>query len=751
MSAFLMHIFRWRCPRTTLLPTSAAHAAGWARDDRSSPAHEARSAADRRPECRPSVSRLDRRRGKPIAGVLWGLGLLLVCLCVSARSAATDDRTSAESQEELAAIEARVARRAEFLASDELEGRAAGSKGLEMAAQFIAEEFRQIGLDTTACGGTPFQSFTATIGTRLGPDNRLVFRGSAGRRQSDRAQPQEIEPAVGKDYLPLAVSGSGEFDLPLVFVGYGITAEKLGYDDYADVDVNGKAVIILRHEPRQDDPQSPFNGTSDSPFAPISRKLANAVEHKAAAVILCTDQVKIEQELAEARKAWLEAVDRLDKACEELKRLENPTAEQLDQQRRRLDGLLAEVQRASQRVDEARDPLLPFHHAGRASRGRDIPVFHCRRQLLDRVLLSALGKDLATLEAQIDEHLKPQSCELRGWQIAGEVDLERVEVEMHNVVGILEGSGPRSRETIVIGAHYDHVGRSSSGRTALPDAEGPICNGADDNASGVAVMLEVAQLLARREEKLPRRVVFVAFAGEESGLLGSNYYVEHPVVPLKQTIAMLNLDMVGRMREQKLMVLGSQSGRQFGDLLKRVNRRHGLNLSTVASRAGASDQVAFYAHKIPVMHFFTGLHADYHRPSDDFEKLNLEGMARVARLVADVAEAVARMPQPPEFAQLSSGKRGGRSSERAYLGTVPDFGAQDGKGYAIAGVTPGGPADRAGLRAGDIVVRFGESLIGSLDDMQTALTRHKSGQRVPVVVVREGKRLRLEVTLGRRP
>ncbi len=699
------------------------------------------------------------RVGLPLGNRLLRLRLTAWCLLAAVAAcglASIAVRASEELGErraaraDLAEIEARVAHSAEFLASDELEGRGAGTKGLEAAADFIADEFQQIGLNTTACRGTPFQTFTATIGSRPGAGNVLVFRGPKVDENAAEPEEQTVEAVAGEDFSPLAMSSSGRFDLALVFAGYGISAPKIGYDDYQGIDVKGKAVVILRHEPQQDDADSPFNGTKDSPYAPLSRKLAAAFEHEAAAVILCTDRFEIEQELAEARKQWLEALDHLDREYQELKRLEQPTPEQLDEHRRRIDRLLAEVQRWSDQINESYDPLLPFRFGGRSEQGREMPVLHCRREVLDRVLQAATGTDLAALEAQIDQGPAPQSRELPGWRISGQVEVERLEVEMRNVVAVLDGAGPNQAQTIVLGAHYDHVGRTSSGRPDPLSSEGPICNGADDNASGVAVMLEVARRLARRGEKLPRRVVFIAFAGEETGLLGSSFYVAQAVVPLEQTVAMLNLDMVGRMRDEKLLVLGSQSGRQFGELLERANRAHGLNLSNVTSRAGASDHLAFYNRKIPVMHFFTGLHEDYHRPTDDVEKLNLTGMAQVARFVEDVVVALAERPQPPEFVQLPSPKPGSGGGNQAYLGTMPDFAAQNGRGYAIAGVAAGGPADEAGLRAGDVVVRFGKSKIGGLADMQSALGRHKPGQRVRVVVLRDGQERTFEVTLGQR-
>lgn len=667
-----------------------------------------------------------------------------------ALSASDELSQRSAAREELAAIEARVAHSAALLASDELEGRAAGTQGLEAAADFIAAQFAQIGLDTTACGGTAFQTFTATIGSRPGANNSLVFRGPKASDSAAGPEAQTIELAPGEDFSPLAMSSSGRFDLPLVFAGYGISAPKLGYDDYQQIDAKGKAVIILRHEPQQDNAQSPFNGTADSPYALLSYKLTAAREHGAAAVIFCTDRFEIEQQLAEARKQWLAALDRLEREYQELKRLQHPTAEQLDEHRGRIDHLLAEVQRRSQQIDESYDPVLPFRFGG-GGQGRELPVLHCRRAVLDRLLRAAAGTDLATLEEQIDTGPMPQSRTLAGWRATGQVEVERVEVQMRNVVALLAGAGSNQDQTIVLGAHYDHIGRSASGRPESASSTSPVCNGADDNASGVAVMLEVARRLAQRGAKLPRRVVFIAFAGEETGLLGSSFYVAQPIVPLKQTVAMLNLDMVGRMRDEKLMVLGSESGRQFGAVLERVNRAHGLNLSTVAGRSGASDHLAFYNRKIPVMHFFTGLHEDYHRPSDDFEKLNLTGMAQVVRFVEDVIVALAEMPQPPDFVSLASGKRAEGNASRAYLGTLPDFAAERGQGYAIAGVAPGGPAHEAGLRPGDVVVRFGESEITGLEDMQSVLGHYKPGQRVPVRVRREGEEKTFQVTLGQRP
>ncbi|OYV80382.1 MAG: aminopeptidase, partial [Planctomycetia bacterium 21-64-5] len=312
-----------------------------------------------------------------------------------------------------------------------------------------------------------------------------------------------------------------------------------------------------------------------------------------------------------------------------------------------------------------------------------------------------------------------------------------------NVVAVLEGEGPHADETIVVGAHYDHLGMGGEGSLAAGVQE--VHNGADDNASGTAALIEVARRLASRTEKLPRRVVFLAFTGEERGLIGSARYCRDPLVPLDKTVAMLNMDMVGRLADDKLIVQGVDTATEFGPVIDHLADRYGLKVTKQPGGFGPSDHSSFYPHKVPVMHFFTGTHSDYHRPSDDYEKINLPGMRRVAEMVADTVVELAELGERPHY-QAAKSKPQFRGGDRPYFGSIPDFGSDE-PGYHLGGVSPDSPADKGGLKAGDAIVKLGEYKIGNLEDFDGALRKFKAGDKVSLIVNRDGKPVTLEVVL----
>ncbi|HUT89584.1 MAG TPA: M20/M25/M40 family metallo-hydrolase [Thermoguttaceae bacterium] len=667
------------------------------------------------------------------------LRLMLLAQAVLLAAAAWSGLVRAD--EKTAAIEQRLAEAARHLASEELEGRGVGTKGLDLAAEYIAGRFAEFGLTTELLDGTPFQVFQTPTSSKLGNANKLAL---VGQPAEEGKEPVRVELKLGEDFTPLAMSGSGHFDLPLVFVGYGITAKEENYDDYAGVVVAGKAVLILRHEPQQADPESVFSGTEDSEHAPFRRKVSNAFEHEAKAVVFCSDEYDIRRNVSKAHKEWQAALDRLAEEHADFKKTESPTPEQIEEQHDRIEELLDDVEKCEEKLQRAYDPLLPFTAGGRDAGGRDFPIAFCRRAPLNRVLDAALGTDLSAVERGIDEGPTPRSAPLPGWRVVGEVNVERKETEVKNVLAALEGEGPLAEETLVIGAHYDHLGGRASGASGSDGGE--IYHGADDNASGVAVLLEVARTLAERDEKLRRRVLFIAFTAEERGLLGSNHYLRNPLFPIQKTIAMLNLDMVGRLRDDKLTVGGSGTATRFDGMLDELNQSRGFQLNKTPSGFGPSDHSAFYGKKVPVIHFFTGMHGDLHRTSDDFEKLNVPGMRRVGELVAEIAVSLANAEKRPEY--LSTGPRQVPPSggERPFFGSIPDF-SHTGPGYAISGVVDGSPAQKAGLRAGDVIVRLGESKIGNLEDFDGALRKHKAGQPVPIVVERAGQEQVFEATL----
>jgi hypothetical protein len=316
-----------------------------------------------------------------------------------------------------------------------------------------------------------------------------------------------------------------------------------------------------------------------------------------------------------------------------------------------------------------------------------------------------------------------------------------------NVVAILPGRGRLAGQDLVIGAHFDHLGNGPFGSMAHGDSVHMIHHGADDNASGDAGVLEIARLLSRDRPNPSRTVVFVLFSGEEEGDLGSAYYADHPARPMDSTLAMLNLDMVGRMRNGRLLALGVLSAKEWRPLLDSVNAAYHLELHASGDGWGPSDQNSFFAKQRPVLHFFTDLHADYHTPADTWEKINADGIDTIAHFVADLARRLEARPGPLTFVNAAPPVMA--SGERAYLGTIPDMTGEPG-GVRLTGVTAGSPADSGGLKAGDVLVGIGADTVANLVDFQNALVKHHPGDKVDLRVRRGDQTLTLPVTLGRR-
>ncbi len=320
-------------------------------------------------------------------------------------------------------------------------------------------------------------------------------------------------------------------------------------------------------------------------------------------------------------------------------------------------------------------------------------------------------------------------------------DVVRADVPAHNVVGVIEGSDPvLKNESIVIGAHYDHLGRGGEG--SLAPRSGEIHHGADDNASGTAGVLELARIFSTQRPKLKRTLVFIAFSGEEEGLLGSNYYVNHPLMPLDKTVAMINMDMIGRMKDRKLIIGGVGTAKEWRGLIT-AGANNAFELTMNEDGYGPSDHSSFYSKQIPVLFFWTGTHTDYHKPSDTFDKINYADEARilslVARIVTDVDSADPRLTfttaksEPP---------RGG--AFRVYLGTIPNY-ADSNDGLLIDGVRDDSPAAKAGLKAGDKIVKISNREVKNVYDYTSALGEMKAGQEYVIEVLRGGEKLTLKI------
>ena len=688
----------------------------------------------------------------PFASNSWPLGIARAADKIEAAAAPANatpkvPAPTPEEAAENATAEKRLGEATRFLASRELEGRGLGSHGLDLAADYLAGQFRQIGLKTDLYNGQPFQRFTLPIGTKIGPAERNTLE-LVGPPAAGENRPTKIRFKLGVDFNPMALGGSARFDLPLVFVGYGITAKGLGYDDYKGIDAKNKAVIVLRHQPQRSNPHGLF-GDRDSEYAAFRRKVSNAYEHGAAAIIFTTDEDEIRRSVTSQRASLQAAIDELRKTDEAFRKIEHPTLEQSSQHVHKVDELAEQVKAEGRKLSEQFDPLGGVDRGGEGGEERSTPVMYATREAVARMLKAFGAADLSAIEHEIDADAKPASRELAGWRIVGETNLARERTPSRNVLGELEGVGPHADETIIIGAHYDHLGYGEFG--SLDPAAGHVIRpGADDNGSGTAALLEVARRLAARKDKLPRRILFISFTGEERGLLGSAHYVRDPLIPLDKTIVMLNMDMVGRMKDNKLTVSAIDTAPEFEPLVRRLNERYGFKIIREMGGYGPSDQASFYAKHVPVLFFFTGLHADYHRSTDTADKLDLPDMRRVADLTADVAVALAEAEGRPHYSEstASNSHPSDQRGDRPYFGSVPDFGRDNPGGYAISGVTKGSPAELGGLKGGDVVIRLGDSRIGGLEDFDSALRKHRAADKVPVWVRRDGKELHLEVTLG---
>ncbi len=573
---------------------------------------------------------------------------------------------------------ARYREHVKVLADLRMEGRGAGTRGLERARQYLEREFKRLGLEPRGEGGGYRQPFLVTTGARLRADNRLtvVLNGA------------EQKLKLRQDYIPLSFSAVGSATAPVVFAGYGASAEEFGYDDYTHLDVKDKMVLVLRGEPPMFQEKSGRQGPTH--HSHLITKAINARTRGAKAVLL-------------------------------------------------VNGALGKGEE---------DLLIHFEQAGPEDAG--IPIVQVKRAVADR-WLQAAGTSLAQLHKEMDEKSEPRSRSLpEPLRASLSVDIERVRKQVNNVLAYLPG---KSAEYVVIGAHYDHLGRGGSSSLA-PSQLGQVHPGADDNASGVAGLLELARVFSAQRGQLERGILFAAFAGEELGILGSSYWVKHPTLPLGQAVAMLNMDMIGRIKDGKVYIGGVGTGSTLKGLVESAVGRHKLTVDYSASGYAASDHTSFVTQRVPVLFFFSGLHSDYHKPSDTWEKIDAPSAVRLLDLVADLTTALTSGGERPQFVKVEAetrapGAPSGGGGYGPYFGSIPDFG-QVPSGVRFADVRPNSPAAKAGLLAGDILIQFGEMPVKNLQDFTYALRKSKVGDVVEVKVLRGDKTISVKVTLEQR-
>lgn len=366
-------------------------------------------------------------------------------------------------------------------------------------------------------------------------------------------------------------------------------------------------------------------------------------------------------------------------------------------------------------------------------------------------IFNTMGYDLKSIQANIDSNKSPNSFEIEKAFAKISVELKPIIKSTKNVIGLLEGNDPNLKEEIiVIGAHYDHLGMG--GRGSLSTSKVPeVHNGADDNGSGTTGLLELAEYFAVNKNNLKRSLLFIAFSGEELGLLGSRFFVENPTVPLNKIVAMINMDMIGRLNEKNLLtVYGTGTSPRWKPLLNSLNEDSSFVLNFFDGGFGPSDHSSFYAKNIPVLFFFTGTHQDYHKPSDDIDKINFVGMEKVLNFVSKVIRDIAYKSDKIEFTKVQGESQSPRRMNiRVYVGTIPDYSEQV-EGFKIAGVNDGSPAEKAGLKAGDVIIKFAGKDVKNIYDYMYAMQGLKPEEEVEVVVLRDGKAIKLRVVLGSR-
>jgi Zn-dependent M28 family amino/carboxypeptidase len=564
----------------------------------------------------------------------------------------------------------------ETLASDEYEGRLPGTKGGDLAAEYIKQQFEKIGLE--AINGSYFQSLEVVTKISLTDNNSLNFNG--------------IEQLVNKDFIPFAFSAYSSFKGSVVFAGYGfdINENDFKWNDYANIDVKDKWVVVLLGDPENENPKSPFLKYSE----PRSKVIT--AQDKGAKGVLFIQGTKVSR----------------------------------------------------------KDELLALYY-DKSDAKAGIPVVNITRALANKIL-SPKGTTIEDLEKNIDSLKVQNSFALEG-EVSAKVELNFEKVPTQNVIGMLKGFG-NENDYLVIGAHYDHLGWGGPGSGSRKPEENAVHNGADDNASGVAGVIELARILkdinksqmilSDSRKLLQKNIIFIAFTAEELGVLGSRFFVNSKIVDNKKIKAMINMDMIGRLKEDNTLIVGGTgTAKETDTLLDALSEKHSIKLSKSSEGLGPSDHAPFYAEDIPVFFFSTGAHEDYHKPSDDFDKINYPGMEKSLSLIFELAHEIAWNKTELTFQESGPKTRTGTGRYKVKLGFMPDFASTDKPGVAVAGVTKGSPAEQGGLLKNDRILAIDGKSTKDIYEYMARLNTLEPGKQITIDVNRDGVQIVLIIQL----
>lgn len=572
-----------------------------------------------------------------------------------------------------------------YLASDKLEGRETGKPGAQKASEYIANQLELAGIEPFGDDDTFFNKFEFNAGAKIVPEQNSL---KVSLHIKDRV-PVSTVFEVEKGFRPLAFSANGEIDGQVVFGGYGLALPQEGgglSDPYGGVNVSNKVVMVLRYAPEN---VEPTRKAELNRYAGLYYKAKIAQQRGAKAVLFVTGP-------------------------------NSPNAGEL------------------------------FGMSGDSSLGGMIAA-----SISDAVAAELLSpgelslKELQTALDDEDPHAS-SGLELKGVSIKLKIGIERIRGTDRNVLGVLlPGGGDPHAEYVLVGAHYDHLGFGREGNSrAGKDELGQIHNGADDNASGCATLLELAANLAEQRKKNPsafaRGVIFAFWSGEEMGLIGSARYADKPTIPLQFVSAYLNFDMVGRMRDNRLILQGVGSSSGWKRLIEKANVAGGFDLKLQDDPYLPTDATSFYPKEVPVLAFFTGSHDDYHRPTDDADTLDYEGMERITKFARTMTLDLVKPGARPEWAKVDRSSKASVSGLRVYLGTIPDYAAEV-EGVKLTGVRGGAPADKAGLKGGDVIVEFAGIPVKNIEDYMVAFNAVKVDTPAKIVVIRDGKRTELTI------
>lgn len=553
----------------------------------------------------------------------------------------------------------------EYLASDKLEGRFTGSKGEQLAAEFIQNHYKKIGLKPLF-DNSYTQKFDVLTKIELGKNNKLVFK----------LNNKTIDAKIKEDFIPISLSDNVSFqNQQIVIAGFGISTKE--YDNLQNVKFDNKFVIIFDDVPQKFEKNRNVN-----------------LDTKTKIKLL------------------------IDKGAKNIGIIQAP------------------ADKSTKLPQTIKLDMSPVY--------KNINILKIHPKFIENIFVKA-NILYDTIYKNYKNSIITEPIELNTITLAeSQTELRRIFSKAQNIGCILQNDN--SDEYIIIGAHYDHLGWGEF-NSLYTGTTPQIHNGADDNASGTAGVMELAEYFGNNPKLSKYNLVFVNFTGEELGLLGSSYFVKNSPIPVHKIKAMINMDMIGRLDSlMELTINGTGTSSIWQNTLDSLNKFYNFKLIKIDDGYSPSDNTSFYSQNIPVLFFFTGIHSDYHRPSDDFDKINFEGQAKILEYIKDL---ITSLNNKSIDVIITPKKNETKTSFRVYVGTVPDF-SYNGQGYKTSNIAKNSPGEKAGLKAGDIIIKFGDIDVMNIYDFTFALSKYNIGDEVEVTFIRDNQQMKTKLMLAGR-